>query len=51
MEKIMLDIMYDMPSRDDIKKVVITKDVIDKEQEPTLVLVDKKPARKKEKPA
>lgn len=41
-EEAMLDIMYEMPSREDIEKCVITKDVIDKKCEPTLVLSDRK---------
>lgn len=46
LEEIMLDIMYDIPSRDDIEKCLITKDSIDKNSEPTLVLSEK---RKKDK--
>lgn len=38
LEEIMLDIMYDIPSRDDIEKCIITKDTIAKKQEPTLVI-------------
>lgn len=41
-EEAMLDIMYEMPSREDIEKCVITKDVIEKRTEPTLVLSDRK---------
>jgi ATP-dependent Clp protease ATP-binding subunit ClpX len=41
-EETMLDIMYEMPSRDDIEKCVITKDTIMNAQEPTLVLSDRK---------
>jgi ATP-dependent Clp protease ATP-binding subunit ClpX len=29
LEKSMLDIMYEVPSRDDVKKCIITKDTID----------------------
>jgi ATP-dependent Clp protease ATP-binding subunit ClpX len=42
LEEIMLDIMYDIPSRDDIEKCLITKDSIDKNSEPTLVLSEKR---------
>ena len=41
-EETMLDIMYEIPSRDDIEKCVITKDTIMNAQEPTLVLSDRK---------
>jgi ATP-dependent Clp protease ATP-binding subunit ClpX len=37
LENIMLDIMYDVPSRDDIKEVVINEDVIVKEANPVIV--------------
>ncbi|MGN0659985.1 MAG: ATP-dependent Clp protease ATP-binding subunit ClpX [Emergencia sp.] len=39
-EKAMTDIMFDIPSRDDVKKCVITRAVIEEEQEPSLVLCD-----------
>lgn len=45
-EDIMLDVMYDIPSRDDIAKCTITKDVVDKKEQPILVTVDRK--KKKE---
>ena len=41
-EESMLDIMYEIPSRDDIEKCVITKETIEKKNEPTLVLSDRK---------
>jgi len=34
----MTDIMFDIPSRKDVKKCVITKETITDEQEPRLVL-------------
>ena len=37
-EKVMMDIMYDIPSRDDVKKCVITKETIENQQQPTLLL-------------
>ena len=37
-EKAMTDIMFEIPSRKDVKKCIITKETIDDEQEPTLVL-------------
>lgn len=41
-EDIMLDVMYEVPSRVDITKVLITKDVIDKREKPLLVTVEAK---------
>lgn len=48
-ESIMLDVMYDIPSREDIQKCVITKETVENGTEPTLVLAEnkKKRARKK----
>ena len=37
-EKVMMDIMYDIPSRSDVKKCVITKETIENNQQPTLLL-------------
>ncbi|MDH8678927.1 ATP-dependent Clp protease ATP-binding subunit ClpX [Fusibacter bizertensis] len=49
LESIMMDIMYEIPSRDDIKKCIVTKETISNHQLPTLVLVDaKKESVKKE---
>ncbi|NLJ71892.1 MAG: ATP-dependent Clp protease ATP-binding subunit ClpX [Syntrophomonadaceae bacterium] len=41
-EDIMLEVMYDIPSRVDITKVVVTKEVIQKQEKPLLVTVDAK---------
>jgi len=49
MEEVMLNIMYDIPSREDIAKVVITKDAILKKGEPLLITMDHK--KKKEESA
>jgi len=38
MEDLMTDIMFEIPSREDIRKCVITKSTVDKETEPALVL-------------
>ena len=38
MEQHMLNIMYDLPSRDDVREVVITAETIEDEQEPLLIL-------------
>ncbi|MGL4606881.1 MAG: ATP-dependent Clp protease ATP-binding subunit ClpX [Eubacteriaceae bacterium] len=37
-ESIMLDIMFEVPSNESIKKVIITKDVVDNKTEPLLIL-------------
>ncbi|MEG0292233.1 MAG: ATP-dependent Clp protease ATP-binding subunit ClpX [Anaerovoracaceae bacterium] len=42
MEGLMTEIMYEIPSREDIKKCIITKEMIENEGEPTLVLTDNK---------
>ena len=34
----MLDIMYELPSRDDVREVVITKETIEDGHEPLLIL-------------
>jgi ATP-dependent Clp protease ATP-binding subunit ClpX len=39
-EHVMTDIMYEIPSRNDIKRVVVTEATIDKGVDPTLVLAD-----------
>ncbi|MBC8588274.1 ATP-dependent Clp protease ATP-binding subunit ClpX [Paratissierella segnis] len=48
-EEAMLDIMYEMPSRDDIEKCIVTNDVIEKGSEPTLVLSDRKKRSRQKK--
>jgi len=49
LEDIMLDIMYDIPSRDDISKCVITRDTILKKEKPMLISMERK--KKKEESA
>ena len=51
MEHVMTDIMYEIPSRDDIRKCIITKSTIDHNTAPTLVLRDAKRLEKKEETA
>lgn len=51
MEKLMLDLMYEIPSRSEIQKVVVTREAVEGQGTPTLMLSDKKPARKKEETA
>jgi ATP-dependent Clp protease ATP-binding subunit ClpX len=51
-EDIMLDVMYEIPSRTDVSKCVVTKDVVSKKEEPLLVTADPKSRRvKKEESA
>lgn len=39
-ESIMLDVMYDLPSRDDIAKCIITKEAVTENKRPLLILKD-----------
>ena len=48
-EETMLDIMYEIPSRDDIEKCLITKDTVENKGEPTLVLSDASKRNKSKK--
>lgn len=52
LESIMLDVMYDIPSRDDVKKCVITKDTVKHAKMPMLILGENEkkalPSAKKE---
>ncbi len=48
-ENIMLDVMYDIPSRDDIEKCIVTKETVENNTEPTLVLSDPKKRKNKKK--
>ncbi|WP_028962762.1 ATP-dependent Clp protease ATP-binding subunit ClpX [Sulfobacillus thermosulfidooxidans] len=48
-EDIMLDVMYDIPSRTDIAKCIITQDVVEKHEEPLLVTQDRAKRAKKQK--
>jgi ATP-dependent Clp protease ATP-binding subunit ClpX len=41
-EKMLMNTMFDMPSRDDLQKVVVTKEVVEKGLEPELILNQKK---------
>jgi ATP-dependent Clp protease ATP-binding subunit ClpX len=49
LEEIMLDVMYEIPSRQDIAKCIITRDTIMKKEKPLIVSVDRK--KKKEETA
>ncbi|MGD0153931.1 MAG: ATP-dependent Clp protease ATP-binding subunit ClpX [Thermacetogeniaceae bacterium] len=45
LEDIMLEVMYEIPSRNDITKCMITKEVVAKKEEPIMVTVDRKKKR------
>lgn len=47
-ETIMRNVMYDIPSRTDIEKCIVTKDVIANKEEPILVAVERKNKKKEE---
>ncbi|GLI20215.1 ATP-dependent Clp protease ATP-binding subunit ClpX [Tepidanaerobacter syntrophicus] len=48
LEEVMMDVMYELPSRSDIAKCVITKEVILNREEPITVTSDRKKGKKKE---
>jgi ATP-dependent Clp protease ATP-binding subunit ClpX len=41
MEEVLLNTMYDLPSRDDVEQVLIDRDVVEKKVNPTLVPVQR----------
>ena len=41
------DVMYEVPSRDDVKKCIITKDTVENDMPPTLVFADTAVASRK----
>lgn len=48
LEGILLDVMYELPARDDIGKCIITKEVIINHEKPILVTADKRKKKKEE---
>lgn len=50
LEAIMLDVMYEVPSRSDVKKCVITKDTVKSSKVPMLILGDKDTKQQKALP-
>lgn len=44
MEDVMTDIMYEIPSREDVQKCIVSKEAIDKKVEPKLILENQKEA-------
>jgi ATP-dependent Clp protease ATP-binding subunit ClpX len=49
LEKILMEVMYELPSRDSIEKCIITREVIQNKENPILVTADKR--KKKEESA
>ncbi|MDU4962431.1 MAG: ATP-dependent Clp protease ATP-binding subunit ClpX [Sporomusaceae bacterium] len=47
-EAIMRNVMYDIPSRSDVTKCIVTKEVVMNKEEPILVTVDRKTKKKEE---
>jgi len=50
-EDIMMEVMYEIPSREDITKVIVTKEVILNKEEPLIVTGESKKKKKKEESA
>ena len=48
LEGILLDVMYELPARDDVGKCIITKEVIMNHDKPILVTTDKRKKKKEE---
>ncbi|HBC92640.1 MAG TPA: ATP-dependent Clp protease ATP-binding subunit ClpX [Pelotomaculum sp.] len=48
-EEVMLDVMYDIPSRTDIAKCIVTRETIQKKEPPRIIAIDRK--KKKEETA
>lgn len=48
MEKIMTDIMYELPSRNDVEKCIITRETVEADKEPELILAKSDRALPKE---
>lgn len=48
MEKIMNNIMYELPSREDVNKCIITRETVEAEKDPELVLTEPGLAKEKE---
>jgi ATP-dependent Clp protease ATP-binding subunit ClpX len=46
MESVLLDTMYDLPSREDVEEVIINKEVIDTKADPVVIVKVEEPKRK-----
>jgi ATP-dependent Clp protease ATP-binding subunit ClpX len=51
MEEVLLPVMYDLPSRTDVARCVITRNAVDKNEEPTLVPRTEETPKRREKTA
>ncbi|MBC2721317.1 ATP-dependent Clp protease ATP-binding subunit ClpX [Desulfosporosinus sp.] len=51
LEDLMMNVMYDLPSRNDVSKCVVTPEVVLKKEEPLLVMTEKVKKGKKEESA
>ncbi|HHW70107.1 MAG TPA: ATP-dependent Clp protease ATP-binding subunit ClpX [Clostridiales bacterium] len=49
LESIMLNVMYDIPSRDDVEKCIVTKDTVLNNADPILILTDGQKIKKSNK--
>lgn len=47
LENLLLDIMYDLPSRDDIEKCIITREVVASDENPIFVAKEKRGSKKR----
>ena len=47
-EEILLDTLYELPSRDDVKKCIVTKEAVEGKEPPRLIAVDRKAKQQEE---
>lgn len=50
LESIMMNVMYEIPSRDDVKKCIVTKDTVQNMADPELILGEPNPKKTTKKP-
>lgn len=48
LEEVLLDVMYELPTTENVAKCVITKEVVKKREKPILITVDKRKKKKEE---
>ena len=48
LEEVLLDVMYELPTTENVAKCIITKEVVKKREKPILVTVDKRKKKKEE---
>ena len=46
MEKVMMDVMYEIPSEDNVAKCIITKEAVEGTEEPKLIYREAMPKKK-----